>query len=219
MKKIWIPLVLLAVMMGVTGCMINRTSFQEEAVSYMEEKYDESFTWIDPVDGQLGSSRKRGYVSSSNFPGEKILVEGDRGEKETFRDNYVAYLQNAEACQELQTIASAVDENWKAFCSPEEIGLSLGKEASALEYLQNGACLTSLFVPREGWLEARDTKMEEFRRVLWEKGISANITVYTLPAGELSSLTRDTYSGYTNSSGAGRFVMDREGNFAVSKWR
>ena len=37
MKKIWIPLVLLAVMMGVTGCMINRTSFQEEAVCVKEK--------------------------------------------------------------------------------------------------------------------------------------------------------------------------------------
>lgn len=219
MKKIWLLPALLAVAIGVTGCMAGRNSFQEEAVSYMEEKYGESFTWLEPVGGQLGSSLKSGYVASRRFPGEKILVEGERGKKEGFKDNYTAYLRNEEACIELQKIVSSVDAAWKAFCRPEEIGLSMGKEASALEYLQKGACITVLFVPQENWETVRDDRMEDLRKALWSRGLSANITVYTLPGEELSALTRDTYAGHMYGSGAGRFVMDKEGNFAVSKWR
>ncbi len=219
MKKGFILPVLLVCLMGVTGCMINRSSFQEDAVSYMKEKYEENFSWMEPVGGQIGNSHKSGYVSTDRFPGKKILVEGEKGEKETFTDNYVAYLRNEEACVELQTIASSVDERWKAFCKPEEIGLSLEKDASALEYLQEGACLVTLFVPEEEWAQNRDDRMESFRKALWQKTINANITVYTLPEEEIAGLTGENYTDHMYGSGSGRFVMDEEGNFAVSKWR
>jgi hypothetical protein len=55
MKKGFILPVLLVCVMGVTGCMINRSSFQEEAVSYMKEKYDENFSWIEPAGAEQES--------------------------------------------------------------------------------------------------------------------------------------------------------------------
>ena len=63
---------LLAVMIGVTGCMNARVSFEQQAISYLEEKYGTSFTWIEPVGGQFGSSEKSGHVSTPDFAGKTL---------------------------------------------------------------------------------------------------------------------------------------------------
>ena len=33
--------------------------FKDEALLYMQEKYGEAFTWVEPVDGQFGNAQKR----------------------------------------------------------------------------------------------------------------------------------------------------------------
>ena len=64
---------LLAVMIGVTGCMNARVSFEQQAISYLEEKYGTSFTWIEPVGGQFGSGEKSGHVSTPDFAGKTLI--------------------------------------------------------------------------------------------------------------------------------------------------
>ena len=87
----------------------NHPSFKDEALLYMQEKYGEAFTWVEPVDGQFGNAQKSGHVASPAFPGERILVTGIPGERESFSDNYIAYLRQEEATRQLQAIASSVD--------------------------------------------------------------------------------------------------------------
>ena len=59
----WLKLLpaVLAIMIGVTGCMANHPSFKDEALLYMQEKYGEAFTWVEPVDGQFGNAQKSGH--------------------------------------------------------------------------------------------------------------------------------------------------------------
>lgn len=218
MKRKLLP-VILAIVIGVTGCMRNGSTFQEESLSYMQEKYQESFQWIEPVDGQFGSAVKSGYLSSPSFPGEKILVTGIPGDRDSFSDNYTAYLCREGAQQLLWQIVSSVDKDWKAFCEPEEVGMTLPKETTALEYLQSGGVLVKLFVNEENWEAVRDGKMEQLREALWEQKISANITVKALDRDALETLTQDTYSSYLGTGGEGRFVMNEQGEFALAKWR
>ena len=218
-KKAAAWFMLLACVIGVTGCMMNRPSFQEEALSYLQEKYNENFQWIEPAGGHFGSSRKSGYVSSSSLPGEKILVTGERGNLETFKDNYMAHLLNDEASSKLQEIASSVDAQWRVFCKPKEVGLSIGKNTTAMEYLQQGGGLVRLFVNNSDWESIRDDQMEAFRKALWREKIYANITVNALPQNTLAGITFENYEQYLNKNGQGRFIMDEKGNFAISQWR
>ena len=217
----WLKLLpaVLAIMIGVTGCMANHPSFKDEALLYMQEKYGEAFTWVERVDGQFGNAQKSGHVASPAFPGERILVTGIPGERESFSDNYIAYLRQEEATRQLQAIASSVDADWKAFCEPEEVGLFLSGDASALDYLQSGGILLKLFVSSEEWQETRDARMEAFRAALWSHQISANITVNVLEPGQLAEINEASYGEYLYGGGEGRFVMDQQGNFTVAKWR
>lgn len=210
---------MLAMVIGVTGCMANRPSFKDEALLYMQEKYDEAFTWVESVDGQFGNAQKSGYVSSQAFPGKRILVTGTPGDRASFSDNYVAYLRQEDATRQLQEIASSVNTGWKVFCEPEEVGLSLSGAASVLDYLRSGGILVKLFVSDEGWQKTRDADMEAFRAALWSHQISANITVNVLEPGQLAEISEETYSEYLHGSNEGRFVMDQQGNFTVAKWR
>lgn len=208
---------LLAVMIGVTGCMNARVSFEQQAISYLEEKYGTSFTWIEPVGGQFGSSEKSGHVSTPDFAGKTLFVTGTAGKPETFRDNYAAYRYNEQACSILNDAAATVEESWRAFCVPEEIGLSESAETDALSYLQNGACMVHLLIGAEDY--ENTAKIEQFCNALNEQGINANITVYLADGDARANASREEYQNTLPEQYAGRFVMDEQGGFAVSKWR
>lgn len=186
---------------------LGKPDFRDEALAYMEEKYGEAFIWEGPVDGMLGRDEASGYVSCNSFPGEKILVSGQsEGESYTFSDNYLEYLFNEEATQTLQSLIDGKIE-CRIICKPAQTprNMDYGKDITVMEYLQIGGVLANVIFPEVP--ADRDAAMEQIRQLLWEQRISANMSVYfgkeSEPAG--------TWNG--------RFIMNSDGEYAVSRWR
>ena len=100
---------------------------------------------------------------------------------------------------------------------PEEIGLSESAETDALSYLQNGACMVDLLIGAEDY--ENTAKIEQFCNALNEQGINANITVYLVDGDARANASREEYQNILPEQHAGRFVMDEQGGFTVSKWR
>ena len=74
---------------GVTGCMSTGNSEKDYMISYMEEKYDDKFKYIDSFGGAPGSSTKI-LLSSKKVPDKDVTVAlfiSENGE-ESFTDNY-----------------------------------------------------------------------------------------------------------------------------------
>lgn len=185
---------------------LGKPDFKEEALAYMEEKYGEAFVWEGPVDGMFGREEASGFVSCSSFPGEKIIVSGiHEGEVYTFSDNYLEYLFNEESTQILQSLIDGKVE-CRILCKPSQTpqNMDYRKDITALEYLQAGGVLANVIFP-EVPID-RDTAMEQLRQLLWEQRISANMSVYFGDESELGDWK-------------GRFIMDSEGEYAVSRWR
>ena len=187
---------------------LGKMDFKNEALAYMEEKYGETFTWESPVDGMFGREEASGYVSCSSFPGEKIMVSGiQEGEVHTFSDNYLEYLFNEEATQTLQNLIDGKVE-CRIICKPSQTprNIDYREDITVMEYLQIGGVLANVIFPEAP--ADRDAAMEQIRQLLWEQGISANMSVYF---GDKSNIAAETWSG--------RFIMDKEGKYAVSRWR
>lgn len=104
MKKISILILTVILMIGVSGCMninkqenefkgINKSkTVHEKMVAYMNERYDDTFTFNAPFGGSVGIDSTQITVKSEKYPNEKIWVEYvvENGE-EYYYDNYIDY--------------------------------------------------------------------------------------------------------------------------------
>ena len=98
MKKISILILSVILMMGVSGCMnssdIKKTS-SNELVDYMNEKYDDEFSFKAPFGGGAGANSKQILVSSTKYPEYDIWVEKSMLNSE-YNDNYTDYKLKSE---------------------------------------------------------------------------------------------------------------------------
>lgn len=93
MKKISILILSVILMMGVSGCMNNSENKKissNELVDYMNEKYDDEFSFKTPFGGGAGVSTKQIIVSSKKYPEYDIWVEYSY-EDNSYNDNYIDY--------------------------------------------------------------------------------------------------------------------------------
>ncbi len=76
--------------MGVSGCMKIKESPADKMVKYINEKYDDTFEYVKPYGGYLGSKTKKIIVSSEKYPGYNVYVSYTKSDgQETFSDNYL----------------------------------------------------------------------------------------------------------------------------------
>ena len=94
MKRISILFIIIALMIGVSGCMNNsfdvKNTSSNELVDYMNEKYDDKFSYKAPFGGGAGATTKQILVTSKKYPDYDIWVEYSY-ENESFNDNYIDY--------------------------------------------------------------------------------------------------------------------------------
>lgn len=207
MKKMAAVLFVTVLLLIISGC--TQKSFQESAVTYMTEKYDEKFEWLSPVDGQIGSNQHSGYVKCALFPDEKILVSGEgKNGKYILADNFLEYYLRSE----LEEIVESYIQQAGVICQvkwrPAEAAINVpqGKEISPTAYIKQYGIRVSLYFDEEP--ANKDSVMETIRRVLYEQNIIADISIY--------------FSEVNTSEGIspqGRFLLDKEGIYQIYKWK
>ena len=81
-------MLVLAMLFGMTGCRLFRKSKAEQAVEYMNAKYDDEFTFKSYASGD---SRSYVFLSSKKFPDANIQVNGDKQKDGSYQfwDNYL----------------------------------------------------------------------------------------------------------------------------------
>ena len=63
----------------------------EKMIAYLDNKYDDTFTYSEPFGGGIGATTKQIYVKSKKFPKANVWAEySDEDGKEVFSDNYVS---------------------------------------------------------------------------------------------------------------------------------
>lgn len=207
MKKIISILVFVMVLFCLSGCM--QKNFQEIAVDYMTEKYDEEFEWICPVGGQFGSNQHSGYVRCSLFPEEQILVSGEKnGNQYAMSDNFLEYYLQEELEDMMVEFLRQAGVDCQVEWHPAEVAVDVaeGKSIDPVEYLNQYGARVSLYFAGEP--AEKDAVMEMIRQTLFDQGIFADVTVFFSPQEEAKGF-----------SPQGRFLIDEDGIFQIYKWK
>ena len=94
MKKISILILSVILMMGVSGCMksenTNKDSARAKIISYMEEKYNDNFKYIDSTDGGLDPNKKEVVLSSNLISDDVVEVSYQNSNGiEVYKDDYI----------------------------------------------------------------------------------------------------------------------------------
>lgn len=107
-KRIVIPAILIAVLMGGAGCMQSKSgqNINDLALAYMEQKYGEKFEYTAPWGNSMDGTREF-LVSCKSLPGQDIVVQVENFKKENkvFSDNYIAVKYHDETIDFLEKCA------------------------------------------------------------------------------------------------------------------
>jgi len=108
MKKIIGLISLILVFSCITGCVFNKRSPRDEIIEYMQEKYDEKFTYIDSFGGN--NSNVNILLSSEKLSGYKITASRHIDENGTkyYSDNYIHYKYEEQTRTHLYNIMKEV---------------------------------------------------------------------------------------------------------------
>ena len=121
-------MLVLAMLFGMTGCRLFRKSKAEQAVEYMNAKYDDEFTFKSYASGD---SRSYVFLSSKKFPDANIQANCSRKKDGTcydFIDNYVYCKYEDQTREFLQKFFEEVFEcEVKVDCNLNGSGTGLNK--------------------------------------------------------------------------------------------
>lgn len=228
MKKAVSLILMLVILLGGSGCMFIR-NLRQEMLDYMNEKYDDTFTFVEETGGGVSSRRNNILVSSERFPNARILVshyQKTDTEEERFSDNYIAFVYEEEVRLALTKATQSVYGDCRVFHrpAPMPLGSDVGPETTLAEYLGDSAShLSAVVFVEDAQEEDRNVLLETFRRELQEQGISLGVTLLYVDPAELPEITDDRYSDYLQQNGQVTmrcdFLLDDHFEFVYANWR
>ena len=169
------------------GCKNNANFTVDEILEYMNEKYDEEFTYIRPADVyQPREYSFEIFVASDKYPDEEIFAKciynSETGEKR-FCDNYVSYIYEDEVRDLLTKLTQEVYPDAKVKYTPltktassnsnEEIPTLeqyLSKSSSSIEYI--------ILLPDEHDATLYKDELNALREKLEKKKVACMINIF-----------------------------------------
>lgn len=142
-KKIMILLLCAIIVAGGGGCEVGKKMESKDALLMaMNEKYNETFRFIEWDYQEMGSRNRTAHVECNSFPDRKIRVEQSEDEKNNlvYLDNYMFYNYESEIEEKLLNISKKVFPKSVAFFYPEytmfhnDIGLDTSLEQMLEQY-------------------------------------------------------------------------------------
>lgn len=117
-KRAYIIFFTLILMLGVTGCMgtnnINSNqneNVREKMIDYMENKYNDTFVYVNSFDGGLDKNQKDIILTSEKVSGEIYVGYKCENGIETYSDNYTQLRFQKETKSTIESIlAQVIDE-------------------------------------------------------------------------------------------------------------
>lgn len=160
-----------AVIFGGTGCDKNDSAVpvmdgQEILIDSLNEKYGESFTFVDNAGGGTALQDHCAiHVHSEKLPEDTVYaVRGVFDGKTENRDNYIAYYLKKDAEAYLHDIAEQVYGRCRVFYAPDDkmvLPADMGKDTTAQEMLRASKCYYSVLLPMGQDMPQKEKKLDE----------------------------------------------------------
>lgn len=223
MAALWIGLIIMAL----GSLCLHQKGEMEQMLEYMERKYKEPFTALEPYAGQFGKPYSMLKVKSSCSKTDGILVRAVKEENGyVYQDNYLAYLLREQIEQQVKIIAKPVFGECKVFYKIPEMVFPADFPADMKMdvFLKNPYSMVRIYLYIRKDSPDMKEQLEQFLTALQEKGYLIG-GVISCPLDEKSyrmitraNFTRDVYLGYQYKTEA-IFSMDVEGNLAYLEWK
>ena len=171
-KKIRIWGLLLTV--GLTGLLGGCMSKSGKIISYMEDRYGNTFTYEGETNGMLGSSAFTAKLSCPDYPDMTILASFvSRDGEEYYSDNYLAVSYHEDAERAIEEAAGQVLENCRLFLAEPDLTMSIEnpEEYTLEDYLSDPLAFKSV------WIMTSDEVDEEVFQALVQEFSRENISV------------------------------------------
>lgn len=178
---------MLAVNLG--GCM----SKNNKLISYMEERYGKTFTYIGETNGTFGSKAFTARLSCPDDPEAEILASWlERDGTEYYADNYMAVRYHEEAYEKLEEAVGRVFSEYRLiFATPDVLLTIEDPGAYSLEdYMDDPlACKTVYIITQE---ELDEEVFQALAGSFTDSGISVKGLAAQAPEGEeTAGITED----------------------------
>lgn len=220
--KIWAVGFAAAGILTLGGCMEKENRF----VAYMEEKYGETFEFIEEKRGRAYKSGYTVRLASGKFPEADIMVTQLKDEDGSviYLDNYMSYVYYTEAKQRIgKVIGSVFDDFWLYFpiprgtfdIDPEQFGIE-----DYLEEEQADLNITVLIFGEN----ADDENLDALINVFAQNNIVLECTaVFTEREKGEGAASEETLAEYMARDGwyekIADFWVKEEGEMGYKSWR
>jgi len=207
----------------------KETPVLDQALNYMNEKYGEEFTFVSVTGATMGGNTSKMIVSCESLQDAEIIVSCTKNDdgSYTFRDNYMAHYYKSDLISAVESVVNEVYGKGKIFYTvsndvlPDQYDINTQFETYTSE--QESMIDLIIVLDESSKIETKDVDLEEFRRLLYKRGLIISGRLYYSINGEYESIDET----YINAGGGrGRwnsltvnFVMDRNGDFISVNWR
>lgn len=200
------------------------TSREDDMLDYMEKKYGESFTTVEPFGGQLGSKYTMILVKGTYAEDALVRVVYEEAPL-VYQDNYLGFIHKQEIETLLEPLAEQAFGTCKLFYKVPRMvfPVETTKHTTAEELLGNPYTMTRIYVYPKDNSEDNSSKIDMLQQQLAEKGYCIGVII-SFPPDEkwYDFITEDTfvgavYQGYEADEEI-VFQMDREGGYRSLYW-
>lgn len=193
---------MLAVMLiaSIGSFYLCRKGEESKMVAYMEHKYGESFSVMEPYAGQLGKDYMMLRVRSNDRNQEGILVRASGTEKISYQDNYLAYLLKEKIEQRLARIAGQSFGECKVFYQIPELVFPAEFPAhmEADAFLRHPLSKVRVYIYVRSFTDLQDLKerADDFFLQTQSRGyIVGGVISCPLDGGMYEMVTEENYKG------------------------
>lgn len=211
-KMIIAAMLLVAVIIGGTGCMLKKQpssetkpSTNELALAYMEEKYGETFTYYGPWGDSMTGTRQI-LVTCDSLPEQTIVVQIENFRDEgnsIYRDNFLAVKYRKETVEYFEKLANEYFDKTRVVYEVALGGQSveMSAEAALEEYLaDSGAEMVVMIEVSAGCFSGKDQINDLIDDV---KKTCGNVSLTVI-------VVDDELFGTLDRKGLGKLISHRE---------
>lgn len=198
-KRIIAAFLLLVMAVGGAGCMtLQKNNFQDQAISYMEEKYGEKFTFVSSWGSSYANIDCKSILVQCDSVSGEILVERFN---DVFSDNYLALKYADQVTATVDNLSKSVfSSSWVNYeVLRQTLSENLPANASFSEYCADprAAIIVSVAVPSSTF----DTvKVEDFANDMAENGLHGSIHFAVMDDAHFTDMNADSFRVLTGNN-------------------
>ena len=174
------------------------------AITYMEEKYGETFSLVGPWNGQFGKDYSMFELRSSQSPDERILVRRMKmEEREIYQDNYIAIILKSQIETRIKMMAEQTFGKCTVVYQIPELVFPeyFTADTSAEDVLKESASMVKVTICLQEWEENKEEQVKAFLYEVRKQGYILGGTISFLSGQEVI------------------FSLDKDGNVRYLEWK